>query len=118
MYCFRKSLGKKKGCGDGITGAGKGQCSNLEQNKCITYRGQVKGDQSEAGIKSECLIGLVNSHPGFEVFPNTFFEEVCFPLVTNCFHLFKWVICVVVSSAAKVKYESIGTELDVVVHHG
>ena len=51
----------------------------------ITFRGLL-----ETSIKSEGLICTVHANPGFGVFPNSFFEEVCLTLKTDRFHPFKW----------------------------
>ncbi len=45
------------------------------------------------------------------------FEEICFPLEAECFHPLKRDADFVVSTAAKVNQESVGTDLDAVAHH-
>ena len=91
---------------------------------CITCR--LRGDEvqvcrqggSKAGIKGKNLVSFVHSYPGFGVFSNAFFEEICFPLEADHFHPFEQVADFVVSLVAEGNQELVGAELDVVTHHG
>ena len=60
--------------------------------------------RSEASVKTEGLVGLVHSYSELIVFTNTFFEEVCFPLVTDHFYpLIQIAAILVMSMTAKVE---------------
>ncbi len=73
---------------------------------------------SKTGIKGKNLVSFVCSHPGFGVFSNAFFKEICFPLEADHFHPFKRDANFLVSLVAKGNEESVSAELDVVTHHG
>ncbi len=47
--------------------------------------------RSETSIVGKGLVSAVNSNTQSEVFADTFLEEVCFALKTDCLHPFKQV---------------------------
>ena len=67
-------------------------------------QGRKGRGESKTGVKSECLVSVsvINSNPGFVIFSNLLFKEVCFALEANCLHPFEQVVGVVVSVTAKV----------------
>ena len=77
-----------------------------------------KRRESKAGIKAKDLVNLVHSYSGLRVFTNSLLEEICFPLKANHFHPLERVANIVMSVATKVEKKSIGTEFDVIAHHG
>jgi hypothetical protein len=62
----------------------------------------VGEEGSEAGIKSEGLVGPVHAYSRYQVFALPFFlKKLVFSLEADGFHPFKWVANFVVSVAAK-----------------
>ena len=72
---------------------------------------------SKADFKSERLIRVVYSNPGFKVLSDSLFKEVCFSLETNRLHSLKQVPNPVVAVSHEAEEVSIGTKFDVIAHH-
>jgi hypothetical protein len=73
---------------------------------------------SEASVKSEGLVGAIDTDTRFGVFSDAFLKEICFALEADRLHPFERVPSFEVTVAAKAKEELVSTEFDVVAHHG
>ena len=59
------------------------------------------GGGSETCVEGKDLFGLVDADAWFGVFPDSFFEEVCFAVKADCLHPFERVSNFKVAIAAK-----------------